>query len=89
MTSFVRIPTRIAIGSNLAIVLLSTLAGFIGKAVTGQIEWLMTVPIVLTVIPSTHFGSLVSRKVPIARLRWILAALIAVAAINIWGSVLF
>jgi uncharacterized membrane protein YfcA len=88
MTAFVRIPTRIAIGSNLAIVLLSTLAGFIGKAVTGQIEWLMTIPIILTVIPATAIGSQVSRRVPVAKLRWILAILIAVAAIRMWGSVL-
>jgi uncharacterized membrane protein YfcA len=88
MTSFVRIPTRIAIGSNLAIVLLSTSAGFIGKAVTGQIEWLLTVPIILTVIPAATIGSHVSRRVRVARLRWILAILIAVAAIRIWGSVL-
>jgi hypothetical protein len=26
--------------------LLSTLAGFIGKAVTGQIQWLLAVPII-------------------------------------------
>jgi hypothetical protein len=89
MTAFVRIPTRIAIGSNLAIVLLSTFAGFIGKAVTGQIEWLMTVPIILTVIPVTAIGSQVSRRVPVAKLRWILAILIAVAAIRMWGSVFF
>jgi uncharacterized membrane protein YfcA len=89
MTAFVRIPTRIAIGSNLAIVLLSTLAGFIGKAVTGQIEWLMTVPIILTVIPATVVGSQVSRRVRVARLRWILAILIALAAIRMWGSVFF
>ena len=89
MTSFVRIPTRIAIGSNLAIVLLSTAAGFLGKAVTGQIEWLLTVPIILTVIPAATIGSHVSRRVPVARLRWILAILIAVAAVRMWVSVLF
>ncbi len=89
MTSFVQIPTRIAIGSNLAIVLLSSIAGFIGKAATGQIEWLMTIPIVLTVIPAAHLGSLVSRRVPVSRLRQILAVLIAVAAIRIGISVLF
>ena len=89
MTAFVRIPTRIAIGSNLAIVLLSTLAGFIGKAVTGQIEWLLTVPIILTVIPAAVVGSQVSRRVPVAKLRWILAILIALAAIRMWGSVFF
>lgn len=89
MTAFVQIPTRIAIGSNLAIVLLSSLAGFIGKATTGQINWLMTLPIALTVIPAAHLGSLVSRKTPVTRLRRVLAVLIAAAAIRIWVSVLF
>ena len=89
MTSFVQIPTRIAIGSNLAIVLLSSMAGFIGKATTGQIEWLMAVPIVLTVMPATRVGSLVSRRVPVLKLRRALAVLIVMAAIRIWVSVLF
>lgn len=89
MTSFVRVPTRIAIGSNLAIVLLSTLAAFIGKAVTGQIEWLLSVPLVLTVVPAAHLGGRVSRRVQIVRLRRALAVLIAAAAVRIWISVLF
>ena len=84
----VQIPTRIAISSNLAIVLLSSMAGFIGKAVTGQIEWLMAVPIVLTVVPAAHGGSLVSRRVPVSGLRRALAFMIAIAAIRIWISVL-
>lgn len=73
MTSYVQIPTRVAIGSNLAIVLLSSLAGFIGKATTGQIEWLLTIPIVLTVIPAASIGGSVSRKVPVQDLRKLLA----------------
>ena len=89
MTSFVQIPTRIAIGSNLAIVLLSATAGFIGKATTGQIEWLMTVPIALTVIPASRMGSLLSRSVSVLWLRRALAVLIALAAVRIWVSVLF
>ncbi|MCP4623504.1 MAG: sulfite exporter TauE/SafE family protein [bacterium] len=89
MTAFVRIPTRIAIGSNLAIVLLSSMAGFIGKAITGQIEWLMAVPIVLTVVPAARAGSLVSRRVPVLVLKRALAVLIAIAAIRIWVSMLF
>lgn len=88
MTSFVKIPTRIAIGSNLAIVLLSSLAGFIGKATTGQINWVMTLPIALTVIPAARLGSLVSRNTPVSRLRKVLAVLIAASAIRIWVSVL-
>jgi uncharacterized membrane protein YfcA len=89
LTTFVRVPTRIAIGSNLAIVLLSTAAAFIGKAFTGQIEWLLAAPVVLTVVPAAHLGSRVSRRVPVVRLRQVLAVLIAAAAIRIWVSVLF
>lgn len=89
MTAFVKIPTRIAIGSNLAIVLLSSTAGLIGKAATGQIEWEMTIPIALTVIPAAHLGSHASRLLPVFILRRILAILIAVAAVRIWISVFF
>jgi len=82
MTSFMQVPTRIAIGSNLAIVFLSSLAAFIGKALTGQIVWSLATPIILTVIPAAHLGGLISRKVPVARLRLLLACCIATAAVR-------
>lgn len=88
MISFVKIPTRIAIGSNLAVVTASTFAGFIGKAFTGQIEWLLTIPVIITVIPATYLGSLLSRRVPTRMLKKILSILIAAAAIRIWISFL-
>jgi uncharacterized membrane protein YfcA len=83
MTSFVRIPTRIALGSNLAIVLLSTTAAFLGKAMTGQIDWLLTWPVILTVIPAAYLGGHISQKFPVLTLRRILAVIIALAAIRI------
>jgi len=89
MTSFVNIPTRIAIGTNLAIVLLSSTAGFLGKAFTGQIEWLLAIPIVLTVVPAAQLGGILSHKVPVVRLRKILGVLIAVAAFRILISAFF
>ena len=89
MTSFVQVPTRIAIGSNLAIVLLASLAGFLGKAVSGQIEWLLTIPILIATIPATLLGSLASRRVSFVYLKRILAFFIAVAAVRIWLSVLW
>jgi uncharacterized membrane protein YfcA len=89
MTAYVKIPTRIAIGSNLAIVLLSSVAGFIGKAATGQIEWLMTIPIALTVMPAAVLGSYASRVTPVQNLRRILAILIALAAARMGYSLLF
>ncbi len=89
LTSYVKIPTRIAVGSNLAIVLLSTAAAFIGKALTGQIEWLMAVPIIVTVIPAASLGGSISHRVPVLTLRRILAVLIGLAAARIWISLLF
>ncbi len=87
MTSYVQIPTRIAIGSNLAIVLFSSIAGFLGKAATGQIEWLLTIPIALAVIPAASLGGLVSRWVAVLYLRRLLAILIGLAAIRMSMSV--
>ncbi len=89
MSYYVKVPTRIAIGSNLAIVLLSSLAAFIAKVVTGQIQWLMTIPIALTVIPFSALGGYVSSKVPVLWLRRILACLIAGAALWMWFSMLY
>ncbi|MDM8554669.1 sulfite exporter TauE/SafE family protein [Desulfococcaceae bacterium HSG7] len=89
MVSFVHIPTRIAIGTNLAIVLLSSLAGFLGKAATGQIEWLMTIPLLLTVVPAAFLGSIVSRRISTYHLKRTLAVLIGLAAARIWITVIF
>jgi uncharacterized membrane protein YfcA len=86
MTSFMQVPTRIAIGSNLAIVFISSLAAFIGKAFTGQIVWSLTLPIIITVIPAAHLGSRVSRIVPVAKLRILLACCIALAALKVGFS---
>ncbi|HZK49612.1 MAG TPA: sulfite exporter TauE/SafE family protein [Thermoleophilia bacterium] len=88
MTWFVKVPTRIAIGSNLAVVLFSSAAGFLGKAFTGQIEWLLAVPLVLTVIPSAALGSRVSRRLSVLTLRRTLAVVIGVAVVRIAVSLL-
>jgi uncharacterized membrane protein YfcA len=89
MISFVRIPTRIAVGSNLAIVLLSTTAAFLGKALTGQIAWFLTLPIILTVIPAASFGGRVSHRMPTKRLRQLLAVVIAIAAVRLCVPLMF
>ncbi len=88
MSCYVKVPTRVAIGSNLAIVLLSSLAAFLAKAVTGQIQWMLALPIVLTVFPFASLGGYVSSKMPILWLRRILACLITLAAIRMFVSLL-
>ncbi len=86
MTAFVKIPTRIAIGSNLAIVFLASLAAFMGKAATFQINWLLSLPIVLSVVPGAYLGAHMSSKVSVNHLRKILAICIGLAAIRITVS---
>ncbi|MFO7607119.1 MAG: sulfite exporter TauE/SafE family protein [Desulfurivibrionaceae bacterium] len=88
MTVFIKIPHRIALGSNLAIVLLAGAAAFAGKALTGQIEWRLAVPVVVTVIPAAYLGGHLSQKVPVAVLRRCLAVVIALAAARIGLSLL-
>lgn len=83
MTSFVQVPTRIAIGSNLAIVFLSSLAAFIGKAITGQIVWTLAMVIAVVVIPSAQLGGMVSHRLPVSGLRILLAICIGIAAVRI------
>jgi len=88
MTTYVKIPTRIAIGSNLAIVFLSTLAAFLGKALTAQIVWSLTLPIVLSVVPAAFVGAGISKKIPVNTLRRLLGGCIALAALKIGYSAL-
>ncbi|MFN2367031.1 MAG: sulfite exporter TauE/SafE family protein [Desulfurivibrionaceae bacterium] len=88
MTVFIKIPHRIALGSNLAIVLLAGAAAFTGKALTGQIDWLLALPVVVTVIPAAYLGGHLSQKVPVAVLRRCLAVVIGLAAARIWISLL-
>jgi len=61
----------------------------VGKSLTGQIEWLMAVPIIVTVIPAASLGGSISHRVPVLTLRRILAVLIGLAAARIWISLLF
>jgi uncharacterized membrane protein YfcA len=83
MTSYIKVPTRIAIGSNLAIVFLSSLAAFLGKAATSQIDWQLALPIVMTVVPGACIGAYTSQKISVSKLRTILAFCIAIAAVRV------
>jgi len=86
MIFYLKVPTRIAIGTNLAIVFLSTLAAFLGKAMTAQIEWQLALPVILAVIPGAFLGARVSQKVSVDNLKIILAVCIAFAAFRIGFS---
>jgi uncharacterized protein len=83
-----KLPTRVAIGSNLALVALSSLAGFAGKLATGQVPFLTAAALVAGAVPAAQIGSVVSFRTPPRWLRYLLAALVLLAAVKMTWDVL-
>jgi uncharacterized membrane protein YfcA len=83
-----KIPLRVALGSTLAIGLFSSSAGLLGKVATGQVPYLMTLPLLLGAIPAARWGSIVGKKTKTQFLKWLLASLIFATALKVWISIL-
>lgn len=88
MLYVLNVPVRIAVGSSLAIVAFSGMAGALGKAITGQVAWFYSLALVTGALPGAQYGATVSRRVPAARLAWLLGLLIAAIAIRMWWELL-
>jgi len=87
MLFILRLPTRVVIGSNLALVFLASLAAFAGKLATGQIPLLPAVLLVIVALPGARVGSQLSRRTRPDRLRRVLALVVAMAALKIGTDV--
>ncbi|MBI5508252.1 MAG: sulfite exporter TauE/SafE family protein [Deltaproteobacteria bacterium] len=87
MLQVLKLPTRVVVGSNLAIAFLASFAGFAGKAATHQIPFLLAACLVLGAVPGAQLGGLLSHKVKAAWLRRGLAVVVAVAALRILADV--
>ncbi len=88
MLYVLHIPTRVAIASNLAVVLMSSSAAFLGKLGTLQIPLALAGALVLGIVPGARLGAALSRRMDVRALRVILALLISLAAVRIWMKVL-
>jgi uncharacterized protein len=87
MLYVLKIPLRVALGSTLGIGLFSSTAGMIGKVATGQVPYLMALPLIIGAIPSARLGSVVGKKTDTRYLKWILAAIIIATAGKVWMSI--
>jgi uncharacterized membrane protein YfcA len=83
MTALLKIPLRIAMGSNMVIIFCASLAGFLGKAATGQVPPLAALALLAGVIPGALAGVRIARRVPTAGLRIGLAAVILAVCLRI------
>jgi len=80
--TLLRVPLRIAMGSNRVIIFFASLAGFLGKAVTGQVSPLLVAVLLAGILPGSLAGVALSRRVPTDALRLALAGLIVVACVR-------
>ena len=83
-----RIPLRITIGTSLWIVVASSIAGLLGKAVTGQIDWPLAFALLAGALPAGLLGATVSRVTRPSRLATVLGLMIALVAVRMWLDVL-
>jgi len=89
LITVIGVPTRVTIGSSLAITLWTATAGLVGKLLTGQIPFEPAAVLVVGAIPGAQVGERISRRCGVGSLRGCLAALTALVALRIWLDVLF
>ena len=88
MLYVLKIPLRVALGSTLGIGLFSSTAGMIGKVATGQVPYLMALPLIIGAIPAARFGSVIGKETDTRYLKWLLAVIIIATAIKVWSEIL-
>ena len=79
MVFVLRTPLRIAMGTNLVVVFFASLAGFLAKALTGQVPGVLTLALLVGVAPGTWAGARLSPLVPTRTLRRALGVLVLLA----------
>lgn len=84
-----RIPTRITIGSSLIIHVLNGFAGFIGKLITGQIPFLMTIAVVIGASLGAVLGEKSHSLASPQALRYAYCIVIGLVALRVWITILF
>lgn len=82
LVHWLKVPTRIAIGSTLGISLLAAITGTLGKALTLQVPFIEAFGLSVGAVAGAIGGAKVSHKVPTKTLRHILATFIAFAAFH-------
>lgn len=83
-----KLPTRITIGSSLVIHVLNTLFGFLGKLLTGQIPFLMTLAVIIGACLGAIAGERTHSRVSLRTLRYVYAVVIGLVALRVWISIL-
>jgi uncharacterized membrane protein YfcA len=88
LVGVLRLPMRLGIGTSLAMVGLSAVTGFLGKALTGQVPLWPALTVGLGSLTGAPLGSRVSRGLPVPVLRGVLAGIITLVMLRVWYDVI-
>ncbi len=88
MIHLLNVPVRIAVGTSLAIVALGGAAGTLGKAMTGQVEWMLALALVTGALPGARIGAVVSRRISAPALARLLGLVVGLIAAKMWWDII-
>ncbi len=84
----VGLPTRIALGTVLAVSFPTSLAAAVGKIATGQVPFGISAIAVVGAIVGAQVGSWLSARTPPRVLRWLYGTLVSAIAFGLWWDIL-
>ena len=82
MISVMRLPTRVAVGTSLLMILPTTLSGSVGKIATGQVDFSIALVVIVGSIIGAQFGGRANSRVAPSMVRLVLTVLLAVILIR-------
>lgn len=88
MLVILKIPTRVAIASSLAITFISSIGSTAGKFMGGHMLLIPSVVMILASTIASPIGAKISKRLNTKVLQWILAILITGTVIKIWMDIL-
>ncbi|MFD0959902.1 sulfite exporter TauE/SafE family protein [Paenibacillus chungangensis] len=88
MLVMLKIPTRIAIASSLAITFLSSIGSTTGKLLGGHMLLIPSIIMVVASIIGSPIGAKLGQRVNVKVLQWLLSGLITATVVKIWLDIL-
>lgn len=88
MVYILKIPFKIAIGSALGIVLISSIGGLTGKLIASQVPLVPALALILGSVPAANLGCIVNKKCSARTLRILLASLTGTIGAFVWLDIL-
>lgn len=75
-----RFPTKLALGTSLAVISITVIPNLVSQAMVGNIDWKVALGLSLGVIPGARLGALMAIRAPERTLRYVIAVALIIVA---------